>query len=408
MAKKFTDTQIKALKPKDKRYPLYDTGSKGFGIRIEPTGRKTFFFEYRFVGRNRIMTLGKYPTITLTMARSQAAQAREKVERGIDPGLERSKEKLADRNAFTVKDLASEYMERHSRPNKKSWEKDQGMLDRDVIPALGSRKAKDIRRGNVVALIDKIRDRNAPAMANRVQSLVSNMFKFAVQRDILDSSPCVYLAKPQGEKPRERFLSEEEIKEFWNGLLKGRITLKLRLALQLILVTGQRPGEVASAEWKEFDLKKGWWTIPTTKTKNKKEHRVPLSGMAFELLKEIKDNWGDSNYLFPARLSIWKTKHTARASLSDAIRNNWNSFNIEAHFQSHDLRRTAASQMTSINIPRLTVSKILNHAEGGATAIYDRNSYDKAKRQALEAWARKLQSIISGKAKGKIIDLNTG
>jgi integrase len=405
MAKKFTDTQIKALKPKNKRYPLYDAGSKGFGIRVEPTGRKTFFFEYRFGGRNRIMTLGKYPTITLSMARSQAAQAREKVERDVDPGLERSIKKHTDRNAFTVKELACEYMERHAKPNKKSWEKDQGMLNRDVIPALGSKKAKDISRGNVVALIDKIRDRKAPAMANRVQSLVSNIFKFAVQRDILDSSPCVYLAKPQGEKPRERFLSKKEIKQFWEGLMKGGVTLKLRLALQLILVTSQRPGEVASAEWNEFDLENRWWTIPTTKTKNKKEHRVPLSYMALELLKEIKDNWGDSKYLFPARLSTWQTKHTARASLSDTIRNNWNSFNIEEHFRPHDLRRTAASQMTSIDIPRLTVSKILNHAEGGTTAIYDRNSYDKEKQKALEAWSRKLESIISGEPSGKIVEM---
>ena len=402
MAKRFTDSQIKGLKPKDNRYVLYDSGRKGFGIRIEPTGRKTFFLEYRFHGRSRIMTIGRYPQSSLTMARSKAALAWEKIESGADPGLEIKPAKQTDRKAITVKNLAFEYMEKHAKPKKKSWEKDQGMLDREIIPAIGSRKAKDIRKRDIITLLDRITDRGALAMANRVRSLISNMFRFAVERDILETSPCIFMGSPNKEKPRERFLTEKEIEKFWDGLNEGRMGAKLRLALQLILVTAQRPGEVVSAEWVEFDLNKKWWVIPSDKVKNKKTHRVPLSSLALELLKEIKVHSGKSDYLFPARCSTGSIKHTARASLSDAVQNHLASFGVD-HFTPHDLRRSAASQMTAIGVPRLTVSKILNHAEGGTTAIYDRHSYDLEKRQALETWARKLESILYGK-EAKIVN----
>jgi integrase len=403
MSKRFVDSQLKYLKPIDKRYVRYDDGGKGFGIRVEPSGRKTFFFEYRFDGRNRTMTIGRYPQTTLNIARSKALQAKVAVDDGIDPGLERRNKKQVDREAFTVEDLAREYIERHAKPKNKSWRVDQARLNKHVIPAVGRRKAKDIRRRDIIVLIDEVMEHGGP-IANRIKTLIVSIFNFAVQRDILDASPCISIPNPFKEKPRERWLSEEEIKIFWDGLDGAAMDNSLKLALKLILVTSQRPGEVIGAEWAEVDLNKGWWEIPSEKTKNKKRHRVPLSNLAIQILKEIKTNSTESRWVFHSLSSRRGNNHIAKESLPRAVQRNLSIFNIE-HFYPHDLRRTASSWMGSIGIRRENIEKVLNHADGSTRGRhYDFYDYDKEKRQALEAWGRKLESILTGK-KAKVVNL---
>jgi integrase len=173
------------------------------------------------------------------------------------------------------------------------------------------------------------------------------------------------------------------------------------LALKLQLITAQRKGEVAGAEWVNFDLKGGWWTIPAEKSKNGFPHRVPLSPLAMETLNKLEELTGSSRWLFP---SPRDGQHIAETSVDHAVRVNAEHFAID-HFTPHDLRRTSASMMTASGIQRLTVSKILNHVESGVTAVYDRHGYDKEKRQALETWERKLTSILTGKSSGKVIPL---
>jgi len=226
------------------------------------------------------------------------------------------------------------------------------------------------------------------------------VFNFALSRGILETSPCVAIPAPSKENRRDRILDEKEIKALWNKLDNAKMAKATALALKLQLVTAQRKGEVAGAEWKDFDLKERWWTIPAEKAKNNLPHRVPLTSIALELLKEIKTLAVESNWLFP---SPYADQHIAETSIDHAVRLNAETFGIE-HFTPHDLRRTAASQMTSMGISRLVVGKILNHVEGGVTAVYDRHSYDNEKLQALETWGRKLEGIIFGK-KGKVISL---
>jgi integrase len=230
------------------------------------------------------------------------------------------------------------------------------------------------------------------SMANRVRTLMITMFKFAVQRDILDASPCVYLSVPHKEKARDRRLDETEIKGFWEGLDSTKIVASIRLALKFILVTGQRPGEVASAEWSEIDIKEKCWEIPSTKTKNGKLNRVPLSKLALELLGEARENSDDSRWLFPSPFCKLEDKHIAKGSLPHAVQKFLSKFEID-HFTPHDLRRTAATHMAANETSRLVISKILNHVESGITAIYDRYNYDKEKLDALEKWGERLESI---------------
>jgi integrase len=228
------------------------------------------------------------------------------------------------------------------------------------------------------------------------------MFNFAVSRDIIPASPCTAVQAPAPENRRDRVLTAEEIKTFWLNLDKTPISEEIKLALKLQLVTAQRKGEVISSAWADFDREGGWWTIPAEKSKNRLPHRVPLSALAKEILAAAQTLAGDSGWVFP---SLRTTGHITPAAVDHALRQARPLLGLD-HFVPHDLRRSAASHMTSMGISRLVVSKILNHVERGVTAVYDRHSYDNEKRQALEAWGRKLQALLKG-AEGKVIPLVT-
>ena len=412
----FTDAKIKALKPKSSRYELWEQGRKGFGIRISPHGRKSWVFMYWVDGVQKRMTFGIYPAMPLVEAHTALAKAREILAKGGDPGGLLAKDRSDHRSSPTVNQLIDEYIEKWAKPRKRTWEEDARMLSKDVSPFLGKRKAKDIKRRDIILLIDGIVDRGSPIAANRTLRTIRKMFSFAVKRGVLDASPCIEIDAPAKEKHRERVLTEEEIKKFWIGLDQAKMSDGTKLALKLLLVTAQRKGEVTQTEWAEIDFKKGWWTIPKEKSKNERTHRVPLSKMAIDILKQAKELSGDSKWVFP---SIKESCITPR-SISRAIRNNskkktqggpkhtppYGDFFKIDHFTPHDLRRTATSMMTGLKIPELEVSKVLNHAIQTVTSKhYNLYSYDTEKQSALRKWNRKLESIISGKTQGKIIQL---
>jgi integrase len=417
MAKRFTDAQLKGLKPSNKRRILYEDGGKGFGIRVEPSGRKSFFLEFRFgegkERRNRIITIGQFPRVTLTKARSIAGQYLDEIEQGIDPATTKQTKKITNRNALTVNDLVEEYIEKWAKVKKKerSWKEDERLLKKDITPVMGRKKAKDIRRRDIVLLLDEIVERGAVITANRVLAVTRKMFNFAVGRDIIDASPCVQIPAPSKENRRERNLSEDEIKVFWDKLDDAKISKEIKLALKFLLITGQRKSEVIEAEWKEFDFKTKWWTIPAKKAKNKQTHRVPLTPMAIEILNEVRQVTGEYQFVFASPVGATKRNprkqvgsspilgssvdHALRDNLTDdPKKNRANIFKLD-HFTPHDLRRTAASMMTRAGVQRLTVKKILNHADREITAVYDRYEYDKEKQKAMQNWDRTLKAIIT-------------
>ncbi|ARB92852.1 site-specific integrase [Legionella longbeachae] len=396
--KKWTDKEIQGMKPKSKSYDQREKSGNGFGVTIFPTGEKSFFYIYTFQGRKRRMTLAKYSSCSLGEARKLHRAALVVLERGKDPAEERRKQKIVIRDAYTVNALIDEYIEKWAKPNKRSWKADESCLKRDIKPLWGKRKANEITRREVIVLLDGIKERGAPVQANRVLACIRKMFNFAIERDLLTANPCSGVRPVTKENKRDRVLSEEEIKILWFALSHIHevnqshdlhMSLETMLVLKLQLVTAQRKGELISAEWDEIDFASGWWTIPASKAKNKQAHRVPLSSLAVELLNEVKVLSGNSRYLFPAK---HKNAHITDSSIDKAVKRSI--FEGIKPWTPHDLRRTAASHMTSIGILRLVVSKILNHSEQSITAVYDRHSYDNEKRSALETWANKLQEII--------------
>ena len=401
---RFTDRSIAALKPKAERYEEWEDGRSGFGVRVATSGRKSFIFMYRFDGKARRMTLGTYSSsrVSLADARVRYAKARQRKEQGFDPGAEHTERRKAERDAETVADLIEVYLEKHARPNKRSSDADERILRKEVLPRWGSRKAKTITRRDVNRLLDEIVDRGSPVMANRTLAVVRRMFNFAIERDILDASPCVMIKAPAKETPRDRVMSPAEVSAFWHGLDKAKMSDQVRLALKLMLVTAQRRDEVVCASWAELDLAERGWEIPGSRTKNGRAHRVPLSPLAVGLLDEIREKSSDSKWLFPSPRG---GKSITPAAVSHAVGNNLEAIGV-AGITPHDLRRSAASHMTELGVSRLVVSKILNHTDSSVTGVYDRYEYGPEKRHALEAWGGRLQEIISGKAaQGNVVAL---
>jgi integrase len=312
---KLTDRQIKNLKPKSERYEVWE--GRGFGIRVFPSGIKSWVYMYRFDCKAKRITFGNYPQMSVAEAHAAFGKALTDLEKGIDPGATLVNLNKEDRLAPTVEALAKEYLEKWAKPRKRSWEEDERMLTKDVMPYLGKQKAKNVSRRDIVMLLDRVLERGSPIAANRTLAVTRRMFNFAVERDVISTTPCYGLKAPTKENKRDRMLSSDEMRSFWKGLDDASMSELSRLALKLQLVTAQRKGEIVSSEWEEFDLVDGWWTIPANKAKNGNAHRVPLSKLALKILQQIKAESGDSKWLFPSPNS---DKHITPEAIDHAIR----------------------------------------------------------------------------------------
>ena len=383
---KMTARSIEAIKPPESgQVDYWDADNPGFGLRISAGGRRAWIVMYRRGGVKRRLTLGTYPALSLADARKKAGEAQHAVEyEQADPAAK----KKENRHAETVADIIDAYLI-YAKREKRSWKKDEQILEKDVRPRFGLYKAKDITRREIIAMLDDILERGAPIQANRTFSVTRRLFNWAMSRDIVEINPCYRVSRPASENTRDRVLSEDEIKAVWKALDAEK---PLAAAIyKLRLLTAQRGAEVLAMRWDQ--ISEGWWTIPAEVAKNGIAHRVPLSTQALALIDSLRPIDGDedsvpSEWLFPG-----DTKDGHRVAINKLHENIRK--RSEVDFVSHDLRRTAASHMTSMGISRLTVAKILNHVERSVTAIYDRHSYDAEKRHALDAWGARLEAIIN-------------
>ena len=416
MGRVFTDTWLRSLErrapPKRKDYT--ERGRKGLMLRHWPGGERTFVVRYHRDGAQQIVTLGNYPTVSLEDAHEEHAQIRRMLTQGLDPQEERARlgrqreterRKRAASDAITVRNVVAEWGWHYARRRRRRPREAVRLLRTYTEPWEG-RPVREIAKRDVVTLLDKIVGRGSAVMANRIDALGKQAFAFAMERDLIESNPWTGISRPGGEeRARQRKLTERELSTLWHALedKKTKATEHVRFALKLILVTAQRPGEVAGARWDEFagDV----WAIPPNRLKSGarigRPHQVPLSDLALEIVGSVRPLAKGRPHLFPsAHAKRKRDEPMLEFALSRALRNNRTDdgtvFGI-AWFTPHDLRRTAASMMTALGVQRLHVAKVLNHADRDVTGrVYDRNEYDPEKRQALQLWANHLRTIIAG------------
>jgi integrase len=396
--------------PAEGRSEYLDKKLHGLGLRVSATGRKTWFVVYRVKGDPtlRRLTLEPFPAMSLATARERASVALLAAERGQDPAGRKQEEKKAP----NFNDLADEYLAKYAkaprsdgRPQKLTWYEDERKIEVDLKPQWGKRKAKDITRRDVADLLDAIRARGSHVQANRTLALVSRMFNWALDRGMVERNPAHRMKAPTEEVARERVLTEDEIRRLWPAFEalslradgKGTTPEGTRLAamFKVRLLTAQRGGEVSLMRWEDIDRRV--WTIPKEFTKTKeRDHTVPLSPAVIAIIEGLSET--RTGWVFPSARAEGKPITNIRKAAERVVK----ATGID--FTPHDLRRTAATMLTTMGVPRLVVSKILNHAEGGTTWKYDRNPYDAEKRDALDRWADRLAEILAGKP-GKIREL---
>ncbi|HEV3109796.1 MAG TPA: tyrosine-type recombinase/integrase [Candidatus Binataceae bacterium] len=379
-----TDLQIKAIKAPEKGQVTYfDSRLPCFGLRISQGGRKTWVVVYRYNVRKRWLTLGTYPTLSLADAREGARLRLADVQHGVDPAAEKRQKRLAE----TFGELAAEYLERHAKPRKRTWKEDDRIIKRDLLPVWRHRKAAEISRRDVARLLDGIAERGAAIMANRTLALVSRIFTFGVSREIVEQNPAYRMPKPGVERQRERCLAEAEIATVWQVL--DREPSHIGAIFRLALLTAARRGEVCGLRWPELDLDldAGCWIVPAERSKNGLEHRIPLTPEAVAVLKRIRENQRDSTFVFRGGKRGQPIANLQKPMLRIKAASG-------VDFRFHDIRRTVATSLASLGVPRLVVSKLLNHVDDSVTAIYERHRYDKEKRAALLRWERRLMQIV--------------
>lgn len=418
----FSETWLKSLdkRPPARRTDYSEPGRKGFVLRHWPGGERTFVIRYQRDGKPRVMTLGNFPAMTLEEAHEAHAEARKVLQRGADPIEERERQKRVREaaeqvrrrtDAVTIRNVIAEWAWHYARRHRKRPREAVRLLKAYVGKPLAGKPAGDIRKRDIVLVLDRITARGSRVMANRIDALGKQAFDFAVSRDLLETSPWVGISRPGGdEQPKERKLTDDEIRAFWNGIEDGAVSRPVRLALKLILVTAQRPGEISGAALAEIDEKARTWTIPPERSKNGKAHMVPLSPLALDLIGQLheatapKKDRDRSPYLLPSVHVVEKADEPLSVrALSRALRNviddDGQLFGFEP-FTPHDLRRTAASHMTALGIERLHVSKVLNHTDDGVTGkVYDQHDYLPEKKRALNTWADHVRTIVGGKAR---------
>ncbi len=383
---RFTDRKLKSFKPRDKRYTVWEDNVHGggtLGVRVTPKGTKSWVHMYDYQGKARMMTLGRYPAMSVGEAHEASGTAARIVKEGGDPARQSVEEHERRRQAPTVESLAELYIEMYAKQNKRSWQQDERMLAADVVPEIGHVRLVDLKRAHVVAVLDRVAGRGKLVQANRMRALMSKVFSFAVGRDLLEYNPVQGVPRRTKEMPKERYLTEAELRVFLGKLPELPMAAATRLALRFILLTGQRPGEVMGALWSEMDLEEAVWRLPGARAKNKVPHEVPLSPQAMAVLEEARELNMGSDAVFPSP----RTGRVMRvAVLSTALRRARGHLGL-AHFTAHDLRRTVTTGLARAGVVRLVAGKILNHKEAGVTTVYDRHGYGREKREALLEWA---------------------
>ena len=415
---KLTDKHLRSLKPGAVEQIIGDGG--GLWIRVMPSekgGAINLYYRFQFNGKERRYNCGTYPDISLSHARENRNAARLLVKRGIDPVEKEASERVSRASAQaqakldkTVADLLHDweriYLSSHRKGNGKDVVQS---LNLDVIPLIGSMKAKDVRLAHVIDVVDKIVDRDAKRKANMVFSLMRQMFRFGMARGIVETDPTFGLSKKQvggKEIPSTRNLSYEEIVELNEKLAFSGMHEKMRSGIWLLLATGARVGELLKAKWADIDTTNKTWTIPVENAKNAREHLIHLSNFALQQIN-ILENIRSGQYLFEGRKTDSSLSDKA---LSKAIRDRIRSVPLKnrtnktgkllltgGEWSPHDLRRTMASRMGDLGVAPHVIERCLNHVQQGIVGVYQRQEYLKERRGAFDKWGAKLASLTSPK-----------
>ncbi len=367
MRRKITKQVVATAKSQDREVIIWDTDVPGLGLRVTPSGARSYILKTRIGGGRsapvRKPTLGKAGDLTPDQARTKARAWKALAADGVDPARH---QQVAGR---TVADLCAEYLEVHA-PRKRSGEDDRAKINMHVLPRLGRRLVQDVIHADVERLHRAMKA--TPYSANRVVALLSKMFSLAMKWGWVDRNPAKGVEKYPEER-RDRFLSPDEVSRLTEALKvyvdtahRQKEAQKVSVVFRLLMLTGARRSEVLTMMWDHVDLETGHWTKPSSHTKQKREHRVPMSPPALELLGEIRARAGGTGYVFPSRPGA---KHPHLTELKGAWAKICKLAGLDG-VRIHDLRHTYASILVSGGASLSLIGALLGHTQTATTARY--------------------------------------
>ena len=395
---KITKLAVERL-PADGKW-LWDTTLQGFGVRRQKAGA-FYYVRYRLSGGQRIKSLGLHGHLTPDTARTQALAVLGKVAVGVDPFLEETAVGAESFGAEVDRYLA----QRKLKMKPRSFVEIERHLTKDAKP-LHPTKLNEIDRRKIAVLLSGIETANGPHARNGVRASLSGFFTWAIKEGLTEVNPVTGTAKAEDNGPRDRVLTQDELRSIWHGLGEDRYSDIVRL----LLLTGQRREEIGGLSLSEIDFDRGLIVFPPARTKNKREHQLPLSPQVREILQRRingaaatnehkgklngngKSNATNDVGVFGVNGFASGGWYFQKASLDRRV-------SLPKPWRLHDLRRTAATMMAEMGVAPWIVEAILNHVSGhkaGVAGIYNRAKYVDEMREALELWANKVDEIVGG------------
>jgi integrase len=411
--KMLTAREVEHAKPAATRRELSDGGS-GLYLTVQPSGKKSWAYRYRYKGVPRKLTIGKCPPINLADARELATELSKAVAAGRDPAFEKREKR--ERGRDLVRDVGDSFIEVYARPRNRSWKLMKRALELHAYPVIGKYDLSAVTRRDILDVLDRANE-VGPSAANYILAVMRRMFGWAVERDIIELSPCNGVKPPNKKNTRDRVLTDDELIAFMRAC--DRMDDTFGKMFKLLLLTAARRNEVSAAPWSEFDLEGTLWTIPAERAKNGVVCEMPLSAQAVTILESLP-TYDKDDRLFPSadpesaaegktatgfgrakrrldKLMLEELQAIAkeRGGKADKV--------ILPDWVLHDLRRSAASGMARLGIGIHIVERLLNHVTGasvgGIVAVYQRHDFRKEKEAAVTAWANFLDSLLAPSTK---------
>jgi len=430
-----TDQQIKKARaaPGGKRYILWDSLTPSLGLRVTDRGHKSFLVQRRVNGRMVKLTLGEYPAVSLAKAREDAREALTSMSRGVDP----RQTNFAPVTASALRKDSFEgavdtYIRREVEKNRRirTQQEITRTLRKVLVPKWGSLPLMAIGPRHVVEMLDEFMDAEKPIMANRTLAILQRFFGWCIERHLLETNPCTRVRKPAKEQTRSRVLDDDELREVW--LASEGLGWPFGPFFQALILTGQRRSEVAGMLWGEIDAQRHQWMLSANRTKNAREHIIPLSAGMQSLLavapkygrEDEPDDVRNARPIFTTNGKTGVSGYSRAKARLDAIilatrrkqaeengRDPANAKPLPAWIL-HDLRRSCATGMARIGVAPHVIEMVLNHASGsrsGIAGVYQRHPYMEERRQGLERWSQHLCTLASpDDAPGNVLRFGRG
>ncbi len=391
-----TDTEIRKAKAKASAYRMSDGG--GLYIWITPAGGKLWRWKYRFEGREKLMTFGSYPDVSLSLARERHTAARKLLAIGTDPMAERKAEKSAAENSFqSVADLWLAHWQDGKSPRHVDYVKRR--MEADILPRLGARPIASVEAPELVAMTKAIEQRGARDIAKRALETVGQVFRYAIAHGYATRNPASEIRPSDILKSARKMnyarVDARDLPELLRAIEVYQGTHVTRLAIKLMALTFVRTSELIGAKWSEFDAETARWDIPGERMKMRTPHIVPLSRQALDVLDTLRTLTGQSEWLFPG------DRNAKKPMSNNTILKALERMGYKGRMTGHGFRGLASTILHEQGYNHEHIELQLAHAPRNAvSAAYNHALYLEPRARMMQGWANFLEQTQRG---GKLL-----